>query len=73
MHRVKSELQVQVLRFYREAWKYADSRPHPLRENLQDYIRKEFAHNRDIPRMKFHKIEYQLRVGKNRLKMMKET
>lgn len=73
MTRIRSELQVQVLRLYRDAWKFAQGKPLPLRANLQNYIRGQFEQHRDIARIKFHKIEYQMRVGRNKLNMMKST
>jgi predicted membrane GTPase involved in stress response len=54
--RAKSELQIQVLRLYREGWKFAVSRPQPLREKLQAMLRGRYEKNRDIPRIKFHQI-----------------
>lgn len=71
--RIRSELQMQVLRFSREAWKYVYSRPEPLRSKLADYTRSAFEAHKSIPRMRFHQIEYQLRKGRNRLAMMKNT
>jgi hypothetical protein len=72
-NRVKSELQIQVLRLYREAWKFASTRPDPLRSNLRTHVRDRFEKNRDIPRIKFHQIEYQMRLGRNQLYMAKST
>lgn len=45
-----------VLRFYREAYKFARSKPEPLRGNLYTYLRKEMDANRSIPRMKFNTV-----------------
>lgn len=64
---------MQVLRLYRDYWKFAQHKPEPLRTNLQVYVREQFVAHRDIPRIKFHKIEYQLRMAKNKLTMMKST
>jgi hypothetical protein len=73
MTRVRSELQEQVLRFAREVWKYVYSRPEPLRTNLTIHVRQQFETHKNIPRMRFHQIEYQLRKGRNSLAMMKST
>ncbi len=72
-NRVRSELQLQVLRFTREAWKFIYSRPEPLRTNLSTHLRSELELHKDIPRNRFHKIEYQLRKGRNRLTMLRNT
>lgn len=71
--RARSEMQIQVLRLYRDAWKYANSKPQPLKADLFHYIRAEIEKHRDIPRIKFHKVEYHLRAGRNRLNLMKNT
>lgn len=73
MVRVRSELQMQVLRFAREVWKFVYSKPEPLRTNLSKHVKEQFEIHRVIPRMRFHQIEYQLRKGRNSLNMMKNT
>ena len=54
--RVRSELQVQVLKLYREAWKFASVQDEPFRGRMFIYVRERFERNRDIPRIKFHQI-----------------
>jgi hypothetical protein len=69
----RSEMQWQILRFSREVWKYVYKCPEPIKSQLAIYVRKEFLAYKDLPRLKFHQIEYRLRSGKNRFAMIKNS
>lgn len=71
MKKKYSELQLQVLRFYRAYHQFAMSKPEPLRSQLQDEARAVMAKHRDIPRRKFQYIEFVLRQESNKLQMLK--
>lgn len=68
---VKSQLQKTILRFARDVWKYAYKAKEPVRTQLKTYIRNQFDEHKNIPRLKFHQIEYRLRQGRNKFSMIK--
>lgn len=69
---VKSELQLAVLRFCRDAWKYVYKLEEPARSQMASFVRTEFEKYKTLPRIKFHQIEYRLRSGKNKLQMIQQ-
>lgn len=40
---------------------------------MRQKVRQEFRKNKEIPRMKMNRIEYLLRVGKNKFEMVKSS
>lgn len=68
---VRSELQVSILRFVREVWKFVNTVPEPAQSHLRSYVRTELNTHKNIPRIKFHQIEYRLRKGRNMFAMIK--
>lgn len=55
---MRSELQLAVLRFYRDAYKFARSKPEPLRSTLVDYLKREFTVAKSISRLKFNTVVF---------------
>ena len=53
---VKSELQLTILKFARDIWKYVYKSPEPARTQLHAYVTAEFEKYKNIPRLKFHQI-----------------
>ena len=68
-----SELQKAVLSLYRDYLKFGVSKPEPLRSNIIDYAYKSFRANKNLPRRKFNRIEFLLRLETNQLTMWKEA
>ena len=69
---VKSQLQLAVLRFSRQCWKYINKLDEPAKTQMTNYVKTEFDKYKTLPRMKFHQIEYRLRSGKNKLLMIQQ-
>lgn len=45
----------------------------PAKSQMSTFVREEFEKYKDLPRMRFHQIEYRLRSGKNRLAMIQQA
>ena len=81
MVKVKSTLQKNVLTFYREYLKFANSKPEvspnfnsllqPLKSNLRIAARTLMEKHKDIPRTNFNYIEFVLRTEANKLQTLK--
>ena len=73
MVKKRSDLQRAVLLLYRNWLKFGCSKPEPLRSNIINYASKSFRANKDIPRIKFDRIEFFLRQETNKLNAWKES
>lgn len=73
MKKKYSELQLQVLRFYRAYLIFAKSKPDPLRTQLQIQARSLLEKHRSIPRRNYQHIEFVLRQESNKLQMLKNA
>ena len=73
MIKKRSELQKSILLLYRNWLKFGCSKPEPLRSSIINYAYKTFRDNRNIPRVKFDRIEYFLRQETNKLNAWKEA
>ena len=62
-----SDLQLNVLRFYREYLKFANTKPEPLKSSLCVNARAVIEKHRNVPRTKFTFIEFTLRTEANKL------
>lgn len=63
-----SKVQIQVLSLYKQFLKVTKDKP-----SFQDYIRKEFRKNAELPKTDVIKIEYLLRRGWRQLDMLKTS
>lgn len=65
-----SQLQLNVLRFYRAYLQFARSKPEPLRSDLRAQARALMEKHRGIPRTNFRYIEFVLRTEQNKLQTL---
>ncbi|KAM3136995.1 hypothetical protein pb186bvf_010908 [Paramecium bursaria] len=71
-HMAFSPLQLEILKFYRQMLKFANTKVGPSRDSLLVYIKGEFRKNQEIPKRQFRRIEYLLRQGQNRYAILKD-
>ena len=65
-----SDLQLNVLRFYREYLVFAKSKPEPISTNLKINARAIIEKHRNIPRRNYTYTEFILRQELNKLRQM---
>ena len=73
MNKKFSPLQKSVLNLYRDTLKHTYSLKFDVGLSMRNKIQNEFRENKNISRMKINRIEYLLRVGKNKFQMIKES
>jgi len=65
---VHSKLQLEVLKLYKELLRAATGKP-----GFQSNIRAEFRRHSSLPRHDSLRIEYQMRMGRRKIEMIKDT
>jgi hypothetical protein len=73
MNKKFSTLQLNVLRFYREGLKHSFKMEAEVGLQLRSKIREDFRKNQKISRLNMNRIEYLLRLGKNKFEMVKAS
>ena len=73
MNRRFSPLQKNVLTLYRSTLKHSFTLESSVGLKMRTKIQKEFRANQNIPRLQINRIEYLLRVGKNKFQMLRES
>mmetsp|Transcript_45724 Transcript_45724/g.118187 ORF Transcript_45724/g.118187 Transcript_45724/m.118187 type:complete len:86 (-) Transcript_45724:907-1164(-) len=74
MIRRLSGLQLDVIHLFRDALRYAKTKPPEVEAGIRTFLRSEFDKNcTGLKKTEFMRIEYLLRRGKKQLKQAKQT